>query len=72
MIRITRINGSSIVVNALLIESVESTPDTLITLVTGKKMMVLEPVEQVISLVKQYLIETKSQQAIVLNHPTEE
>jgi flagellar protein FlbD len=72
MIRITRINGSSIVVNALLIESVESTPDTLITLITGKKMMVREPVDEVVSLVKQYLVETKSQPAIVLNHSTEE
>lgn len=72
MIPVTRMNGSAIVVNALLIESVESTPDTLITLVTGKKMMVRESEEHVVDLVKKYLIETHTQRAIVLNRPTEE
>jgi flagellar protein FlbD len=60
MIKVTRINGSSVVLNALLIESVEATPDTVITLVTGKKWIVKEPVEELIGLVKQYLIETKA------------
>ena len=37
MIEITRLNGSKITVNADLIETVEETPDTLITLTSGKK-----------------------------------
>jgi flagellar protein FlbD len=72
MIKVTRINGTSLVVNALLIETVESTPDTMITLITGKKMIVKEPADQIVSQVKQYLIQTHSQRAIMLNQPTEE
>ncbi len=37
MVTLTRLNGKPIMVNALLIETIEETPDTMITLVTGKK-----------------------------------
>ncbi|MEO3945097.1 flagellar FlbD family protein [Gorillibacterium sp. CAU 1737] len=47
MISVTRLNGKTITINALLIESVEETPDTMITLTTGKKLMVLEPMPEV-------------------------
>lgn len=47
MIRVTRINGEEIVVNAALIEFVEATPDTVISLLTGRKLMVKESVEDV-------------------------
>lgn len=55
MIRVTRLNGSKLIVNAILIESVEETPDTIITLTTGKKIIVLETAADVISLVKAYM-----------------
>ncbi|GFN31888.1 flagellar FlbD family protein [Paenibacillus xylaniclasticus] len=55
MIGLTRLNGTSFVINALLIETVEETPDTLITLTTGKKLLVLEKSSEVISLVQSYL-----------------
>jgi len=55
MIGLTRLNGTSIVINALLIETIEETPDTLITLTTGKKLLVLEKSSEVISLVQRYL-----------------
>jgi flagellar protein FlbD len=54
MIKVTRLNGEEIVVNADLIEFVESTPDTLITLTTGKKLMVQEPVETVVERTVEY------------------
>jgi flagellar protein FlbD len=54
MIKVTRLNGDEIVVNADLIEFVESTPDTLITLTTGKKLMVQEPVDMVVERSVQY------------------
>lgn len=72
MIKVTRLNGSTLIVNALLLEFVESTPDTVITLVTGKKMLIKESADEVVSMVKEYLKETQSQRAIVLNQPTEE
>jgi flagellar protein FlbD len=48
MIRLTRINKVPIVLNSDLIEHVEATPDTVITLTTGQKLMVLESAEEVI------------------------
>ncbi len=54
MIRITRINGDPVVVNAEFIELIEPTPDTIISLTTGKKMMVRETVDEVIEKIVEY------------------
>lgn len=54
MIKVTRINGEVIVVNAEFIEFIEPTPDTIVTLTTGKKMMVQETVDEVIGKVADY------------------
>ena len=48
MIWVTRLNGTEIVVNADLIETVESTPDTVLTLVDGKKYVVHETAREVV------------------------
>ncbi len=48
MIKVTKLNKSELVVNADLIEFIESTPDTLITLTTGRKIMVLEELDDVV------------------------
>lgn len=48
MIRLTRLNHIPLVVNSDLIEHVEVTPDTVITLITGQKMMVLESANEVV------------------------
>ena len=42
MIYVTRLNHSSVVLNCDLIEHIEATPDTVITLTTGQKITVLE------------------------------
>ncbi len=47
MIKLTRLNGQAIMVNADLIESVETTPDTVITLVSGNKLIVRDPMEEI-------------------------
>jgi len=54
MIKLTLYNDSDVIVNADLIECVERTPDTLITLTNGKKLMVQETVEDVIGKVISY------------------
>ena len=54
MIKVTSLQKAEFVVNADLIEFVESTPDTLITLTTGKKLMVAESLDQVVELVIMY------------------
>ncbi len=71
MITVTRLNGSKVTVNALLIETVEETPDTLITLTTGKKMIVLEKVADVTSLVLQYMRQIGLISATVKGHDSE-
>ena len=48
MIALRRINGREFILNADLIESVESTPDTMITLTSGRKFMVLNKVEDIV------------------------
>jgi flagellar protein FlbD len=55
VISVTRLNGKQLIVNALMIESIEETPDTMLTLITGKKIMVLEKAPDVVSLVGYYL-----------------
>ena len=50
MIKLTQLNGHSIVVNCDLIEFVEQTPDTLVSLTTGKKIMVRESDDEVVRL----------------------
>ena len=54
MIQVTRLNGIEIYLNAELIETVEATPDTLITLTTGKKVMVSEELDQIADKVIEY------------------
>jgi len=54
MITVTRINKKNIVINAELIEFVESTPDTIITTTTGKKIIVIDTTEDVIRKVIEY------------------
>lgn len=49
MIHLTRINHVPLVLNADLIEHIESTPDTVITLTNAQKFMVLEPANEVIA-----------------------
>ncbi len=48
MISLTRLNNQQLVVNSDLIKFIENTPDTVITLVTGEKVVVLETVQQVL------------------------
>lgn len=48
MIKVTRINGAELLLNAELIQTIESTPDTLITLIDGRKLMVNENVDEVV------------------------
>ncbi len=54
MIRITKIDGTSMILNAEWIQSVERTPDTVITLTTGIKILVRDPVEKIVEAFKNY------------------
>ena len=54
MIRLTRLNGKTYIINSELIEFVESTPDTVITLITGKKVIVRESIDEVVDKTVEY------------------
>ena len=54
MIKVTRLNGKEMVINCELIESIEATPDTVVTLSNGKKIVVKEDVDSLVQLVVQY------------------
>lgn len=49
MISLTRLSGTAFVLNADLIERLDCTPDTIVTLVDDKKYVVLEPMEEIVS-----------------------
>jgi flagellar protein FlbD len=49
MIHLTRLNGNPLVVNSDLIKYAESSPDTMLTLVNGEKIVVLESCEDVVN-----------------------
>lgn len=53
MITVTRLNGPGFALNPDLIERVEGTPDTIITLVDGTKYVVRESVEEIVERVRE-------------------
>jgi flagellar protein FlbD len=55
LIELRRLNGKAFVLNCELIKTVEETPDTIVTLTTGEKMMVLEKVSEVVAKAAEFL-----------------
>jgi len=54
MIRVTRINHSPLILNSDLIEHMETTPDTVISLTNGQKYVVLEPADDVVEKIVEF------------------
>lgn len=54
MISITRLNNTNFVINCELIETIEATPDTVISTIDGKKFIASETVEEIVEKVIQY------------------
>lgn len=54
MIQLTRLNGNPLVVNSDLIKYAESSPDTVLTLVNGEKIVVLESCAEVVRRTVEY------------------
>ncbi|MBQ5760114.1 MAG: flagellar FlbD family protein [Schwartzia sp.] len=59
MIKLTKFNSESnkkgdFVLNAEIIETIEETPDTVITLLNGKKLIVDQPMDEVVRRVMTY------------------
>lgn len=58
MIKVTRINGKDFYVNCDLIEFIESTPDTVLSMTTGKKIIVVESIDEVMEKIVKYKAKT--------------
>jgi flagellar protein FlbD len=54
MIELTRLNGNTMVVNSDLIKTAEASPDTMLTLINGEKLIVREEISEVIERVLVY------------------
>ncbi len=54
MIHVTRLNHSGIALNSDLIQEIEATPDTVITLTTGHKITVVETVDDIIERMREW------------------
>ena len=54
MIKVTRFNGKEYVINAELIEFIEETPDTVISLTTGRKVIVKEKIDELLAKIVEY------------------
>lgn len=78
MITVTRLDNSKFVVNALLIEFLEATPDTVISMTNGKKIIVKESLEEIIDMTEKYLKKINSfnlgrlESKLTLDEPSEE
>jgi uncharacterized protein YlzI (FlbEa/FlbD family) len=54
MIELTRLNGNAMMLNSDLIKTAEASPDTMLTLINGEKLIVREPREEVTERVLAY------------------
>ena len=54
MIQLTRLNNQPLVVNSDLIKFIENAPDTVLTLVTGEKIVVREPSQEVLAKIVEF------------------
>jgi flagellar protein FlbD len=54
MIELTRLNGKPMVVNSDLIKTAEASPDTMLTLINGEKLIVREELDEVVERILAY------------------
>jgi len=62
MVEVTRFNNQKVVINAEMVEFVESTPDTSIHMDNGKTFIVKESIEEVVEKVLEYQRKIRSVQ----------
>jgi len=64
MVKLTKLNGSVIVVNADLVEFIEATPDCLLSMTTGRRLMVREGMEEVLDRLREYRRDVRGAYAV--------
>ncbi|MBI4055452.1 MAG: flagellar FlbD family protein [Elusimicrobia bacterium] len=65
MISLRRLNGTQFHINAELIETLEASPDTVVSLVTGNRFVVLESVQEVIEKILQYRVRVNAERKVI-------
>lgn len=60
MIFVTKMNSETVLLNNDLIETIEETPDTIVTLTTGKKLIIKESSEEILKRVIDFKIKINS------------
>lgn len=54
MVKLTRINGTVILINERYVEIIEETPDTVVTMENGHRYLVQEKIDDILEMVKAY------------------
>lgn len=54
MIKLTRINGTVILINERYVEIIEETPDTVVTMENGHRYLVQEKIDDILEMIKAY------------------
>ena len=68
MIQLTRLNNSPLIVNSDLVKFVEQSPDTVITLVNGEKLLVREKAEEVLNRIIEFRRSVLQGMALITEH----
>ena len=71
MILLTRLNNRPLVVNSDMIKFIENTPDTVLTLVSGEKVVVLESVAEVMEAIMNFRAQIVAAASPVARSPDE-
>jgi flagellar protein FlbD len=69
VIILTRLGGYALAVNPDLIERAESTPDTVLTMIDGHKLVVAEPLDELVDLVRTWRASVAAQAFVLSNEP---
>lgn len=64
MITVTRLDKRIVVLNADLIKMIESTPDTIITIINGDTLLVRESVEEIVERATNYQRQVRGFQVV--------
>jgi len=54
MIPLTKLNGTPMMLNSDLVKTAEASPDTMLTLINGEKLIVREPIEAIVEAIVAY------------------
>ena len=68
MIQLTRLNNSPLIVNSDLVKFVEQSPDTVITLVNGEKLLVREKADEVLNRIVEFRRSVLQGMALITDH----